>query len=104
MNGALGFVPVPLPFVELNNYHWREHQVTEVIFQPDGCRSDSCTVTGVDTLILPEGTDLYAGLLTVRYQEKELERSITFRVPTDVEIETTTSVTITTPDPNAWAQ
>ncbi len=104
LNGALGLVPVPLPFVELNDYDWKDHQVTEVTFQPDGCESDSCTVTGVDTLILPEGTDLYAGLLTVKYQEQELDRSVTLRVPTDVEIETITSVTITTPDPNAWAQ
>ena len=104
LNGALGLVPVPLPFVELNDYNWKDHQVTEVVFQPDGCESDSCTVTGVDTLILPEGTDLYAGLLTVKYQEKELGRSVTLRVPTDVTIETITSVTITTPDPNAWAQ
>ncbi len=104
LNGALGFVPVPLPFVELNDYDWKDHQVTEVAFQPDGCESDSCKVTGVDTLILPEGTDLYAGLLTVKYQEKELGRSVTLRVPTDVKIETRTSVTITTPDPNAWAQ
>ncbi len=104
LNGALGFVPVPLPFVELNDYDWKDHQVTEVAFQPDGCELESCTVTGVDTLILPEGTDLYAGLLTVKYQEKELGRSVTLRVPTDVKIETITSVTITTPDPNAWAQ
>ena len=104
LNGALGLVPVPLPFVELNDYDWKDHQVTEVTFQPDGCESDSCTVTGVDTLILPQGIDIYAGLLTVKYQEQELGRSVTLRVPTDVAIETVTTITISAPDPNAWAQ
>ncbi|WP_019505189.1 hypothetical protein [Pleurocapsa sp. PCC 7319] len=104
LDGALGFVPVPLPFIELNNYNWKDHQVTSVTFQPDGCQSDICTVTGIDTLILPEGTDLYAGLLTVNYQEGELGRAVTLRVPTDVEKETVTTVTISTPDPDAWVQ
>ncbi|VEP13965.1 hypothetical protein H1P_230029 [Hyella patelloides LEGE 07179] len=94
LNGALNFVPVPLPFVELNDYNWKDHQVTEVSFQPDDCQADSCTVTGVDSLTLPEGTDIYSGLLTVKYQEGELGRSVTFRVPTDVETETSTSITI----------
>ena len=103
-DGALGLVPVPLPFIELNNYNWKDHQVTKVTFQPDGCQSVSCTVTGVDTLVLPEGIDLYAGLLTVNYQEGELRRVVTLRVPTDVERETVTTVTIPTSDPDAWAQ
>ncbi|MGD1912490.1 MAG: hypothetical protein ACFB2X_17055 [Rivularia sp. (in: cyanobacteria)] len=103
-NGALGLVPVPLPFVNLNNYDWKDHQVTGVAFQPDGCQSNSCTVTGIDTLILPEGTDIYTGLLTVKYQEKELARSVTFRVPTDTQIETINTVTITTPKSNAWKE
>lgn len=104
LNGALGLVPVPLPFVELNDYNWKDHQVTEVVFQPDGCESDSCLVTGVDTLILPDDTDIYAGLLTVKYQEGELGRSVSLRIPTDVEIETITTVTITNPNPNVWTQ
>lgn len=103
-NGAVSLVPVPLSFVNLNNYDWKDHQVTGVAFQPDGCQSSSCTVTGIDTLILPEGTDIYTGLLTVKYQEKELARSVTFRIPTGTEIETINTVTISTSESNAWTQ
>lgn len=71
-DGALGFVPVPLPFVEVNEYNWKNHRVTRITFQPDGCKSNSCTITGTNTLTLPEGTNIYDGLLTVEYQEEKL--------------------------------
>jgi hypothetical protein len=103
-DGALSFVPVPLPFVEANKYNWEDHQVTKIIFQPDGCKLDSCKITGTKTLILPEGTNIYSGLLTIEYQEEKLSRSLSLRVPTDAEIETINSITINTSNPNAWAR
>ena len=98
LNGALGLVPVPLPFVEANKYNWKEHQVTSVTFQPNNCQTDFCQVTGTDTLTLPEGTNIHSGLLTIKYQEGKLARSLTFQVPPDAKTETITSVTITIPD------
>jgi hypothetical protein len=92
-DAALGFVPVPLPFVEVNKYNWKDHRVTGVAFQPDGCKLDSCKITGTDTLTLPRRTNIYGGVLTVEYQEKELTRSLSLRVPTDAETETLTSIT-----------
>ena len=65
LNGALGFVPFPLPFVEANKYDWENNQVTEVAFKSDRCKVDSCQLKGTDTLVLPEGTDIYAGLFTI---------------------------------------
>jgi hypothetical protein len=38
-------------------------------------------ISGKDTLVLPKGTDIYAGLFTIEYTEGNLERSIKFRVP-----------------------
>ncbi|MGL5075876.1 MAG: hypothetical protein ACRDBG_08535, partial [Waterburya sp.] len=93
-DGALGFVPVPLPFVEVNEYNWENHRVTRITFQPDGCKSNSCTITGTNTLTLPEGTNIYNGLLTVEYQEEKLSRSLTLRVPTDAKTETIDSIAI----------
>ncbi|MGL5940501.1 MAG: hypothetical protein ACRC2S_08965 [Waterburya sp.] len=103
-DGALSFVPVPLPFVEVNEYNWKNHRVTRITFQPDGCKSNSCTITGTNTLTLPEGTNIYDGLLTVEYQEEKLSRSLTLRVPTDAETETIDSIAIKNFDRHAWAK
>jgi hypothetical protein len=103
-DGALGFVPVPLPFVEANKYNWKDHRVTKITFQPDGCKLDNCTITGSNTLTLPEKTNIYSGVLTIEYQEEELKRSLAFRVPSDAETETINSITINTPNPNTGAR
>ena len=92
LNGALGLVPVPLPFVELNDYERKEHEMLEVSFQSDRCETESCIVTGKDTLTLPEDADLYDGLFTIYYQEKDLKRSISFRIPADLEAKTLETV------------
>lgn len=94
LDGALSFVPVPLPFVELNKYNWKDHRVTKVSFQPDGCQGNSCKITGIDTFNLPENTSIYAGLLTVEYQEENYQRSLTLRIPIDAETETINSISI----------
>ena len=94
LNGALGFVPIPLPFVEANKYDWNDHRVTGVAFKSDGCKSDGCIVTGTNTLVLPEGTDIYAGLFTIDYQEQDLKRSLSFRIPADTEAETIDTIVV----------
>jgi hypothetical protein len=104
IDGALSVVPIPLPFVETNGYNWEDHLVTRIAFQPDGCKLNSCTLTGTNTLTLPKGTNIYSGLLTIEYREKKLSRSLSLRVPTDAEIETINSITIDTPNPNTRAE
>jgi hypothetical protein len=94
LNGALGFVPFPLPFVEANKYDWENHQVIEVAFKSDRCQADNCTITGTDTLILPQGTDIYAGLFTIIYQEKDLRRSLSFKIPAEAKAETASNIII----------
>ena len=96
LNGALGFVPFPLPFVEANKYDWKDHRVTEVAFKSDSCKTNSCTITGRDTLVLPEGTDIYAGVFTIDYREKDLERSLSFRIPPDTKAKTIDTITVET--------
>lgn len=96
LNGALGFVPFPLTFVEANKYDWENHQVIEVAFKSDRCQTNNCTVTGTDTLILPKGTNIYAGLLTIYYQEKDLRRSLSFKISPDIEAETIDTITFKT--------
>jgi hypothetical protein len=94
LNGALGFVPFPLPFVEANKYDWENHQVIEVAFKSDRCQANNCTITGTDTLILPKGTDIYAGLFTMIYQEKDLRRSLSFKIPAETKTETASNIII----------
>lgn len=96
LNGALGLVPVPLPFVKANNYDWEDHQAIQVSFKSDRCKTDDCTITGIDTLILPEGTDIYAGLFSIDYLEKDLERSISFRIPERAKVKAIETITVET--------
>jgi hypothetical protein len=94
IDSALSFLPVPLPFVDTNQYKWEDHQVTGVAFKPDRCKKSShCQIIGTNTLILPKKTGIYAGLFTVEYTEGDYQRSLTFRVPTDVLAETTNLIT-----------
>lgn len=106
-NGAIGaLVPVPIPF-DFKFGQWKDSKTTKVAFIPDGCGVNSldkslqkdseqaqavlpttiqaalpnCALTGNNTIVLPPGTDIHAGLLTVEYEEDDLLRSITFRVP-----------------------
>ena len=95
LNGALGaLVPIPLPFVEANKYNWEDSRVTQVAFTSDSCQTNSCTITGTDSLTLPKRTNIYGGLFTISYQEKELKRSLEFRVPPKTKVETIDTVTI----------
>ncbi|WP_319419027.1 hypothetical protein [Pleurocapsa sp. FMAR1] len=43
---------------------------------------------------MPEGTDIYAGLFTINYQEKDLRRSLSFKIPADTEAETIDTIAV----------
>ena len=93
LNGALGFVPF-LPFVKANKYDWQDHRVTKVSFKSNSCKTNSCMITGTDSLVLPEGTDIYNGLFTIDYREKDLRRSLSFRIPKDTKVKTIETITV----------
>jgi hypothetical protein len=90
-NGAVGAAsPIPIPNIKFGQ--WSDNKMTRVTFKPDSCQESStnkampendlsCAIAGEDTLVLPNGTDIYAGLFTIEYNEGDLGRSITFRVP-----------------------
>ena len=94
LNGALGLVPFPFQFVEVNKYDWKNHQVTKVSFKSDRCNAKSCVITGKDTLVLPENTNVFSGLFTIDYQEKDLRRSLSFRIPEDTNVKTVETITV----------
>jgi hypothetical protein len=94
---ALGFIPYPIPF-DTNQYNWDDHQVIQVSFKSDRCKTDSCLVTGKKTLNLPRGTNIYQGLFTIEYQEEKLRRSLSFKIPADVKPTITNTVIVNVPD------
>lgn len=90
IDGFNGSIPVP----GVNFYRWADHKTRGIAFVPDGCSEtffnfsenaqpvqSNCAIKGTDSIRLPAGTDIHAGLLTIQYLEEELTRSITFRVP-----------------------
>jgi len=107
--GATSLVPEPgfldlLPFnwfdllpLDLNKYDWQDHQVTKVSFKSDRCNLDLCLVSGTTTIDLPPDTSFDEGLFTVEYTEKELLRSVTFRIPKDIKVTPITSLTVEVP-------
>ena len=96
LNGALGFVPFPLPFVKTNKYDWENHQIIKVSFRSDRCQAKNCTVIGKNSITLPEESNVYAGLFTIDYKEKDLRRSLSFRIPTDIKVEQIETITVET--------
>jgi|GEM_PF-3335655 len=111
-DGAKSLVPDPgvldlLPFnwfklipLDLNKYDWQDHQVSRVSFRSDRCKLDDCLVSGTTAIDLPEDTSFSQGLFTVEYQEKELLRSVTFRIPANIEVKAIATITVSVPD---WA-
>ncbi|MEL6929021.1 MAG: hypothetical protein AAFO95_10330 [Cyanobacteria bacterium J06600_6] len=108
--GAASLIPEPgilslLPFswldllpLDLNKYDWQDHQVTQVSFKSDRCQFDDCIVSGTTTIDLPANTKFSQGLFTVEYTEQELLRSVTFRIPADIEVTPIDTVTIQVPE------
>jgi hypothetical protein len=90
-NGAAG-AAVPLPIPNFKFSQWKDNSTTHVMFKSDSCQENpankavrdnplSCAIEGENTLVLPIGTNIYAGLFTIEYTEGDLVRSIAFRVP-----------------------
>jgi hypothetical protein len=83
--------PVPTPGINL--HRWDDHETRRIVFIPDGCLGDtlllpnstlpSCVIVGTDSITLPIRTNIYSGLFILEYQEKELLRTITFRIDTE---------------------
>jgi hypothetical protein len=118
LNQALNLVPLPMS-PGVNKYNWEDHRVTRVTFKSDHeasrcacvaavgiaavrhrhrCKLESCMTTGKKTLKLPKGTNIYQGVFTIEYQEKQLTRSISFKIPADLEVSTVNTTTITIPN------
>jgi hypothetical protein len=96
LNGAIGFIPSPI-LPDVNKYNWKDHQVIEVSFKSDRCKTDDCISTGKNTLQIPQETDLHQGTFTIQYQEEDLVRAITFKIPPDLKPEISNTVTVSTP-------
>ena len=95
LDGAVGaLIPIPLPYIEANKYGWEDHPITKVTYQRDNCKANNCIVIGKDTIILPPNADIYGGLFTIEYREKELKRSLTFRIPLDTKAEIIDTITV----------
>jgi hypothetical protein len=95
---AINSVGLPISF-----HRWHDHPTKQVVFVPDTCTSQQyqelsargvvrssgisssprCVVTGTDSVILPEGMDISRGQFTIEYQDGDLSRSVTFRVPSE---------------------
>jgi hypothetical protein len=70
-------------------YRWYDHKTTRVAFQLDNCvqkvisatSASSCLITGIETLMLPSGSNIRQGVITIEYEDRKLLRSVTFRLP-----------------------
>jgi hypothetical protein len=96
LNGALSFVPSPI-LPEVNKYNWEDHRVTRVSFKSDRCKDNSCVITGKKSLNISKKTNIHQGMLTIQYQEKDLIRGISFKIPPDADTSISKKITITTP-------
>ena len=98
IDGVMDLVDISVPFLfDTSLYKWEDSQVTQVSFKDDGCKQNKCIITGKETLKLPQGTNIYQGLFTIQYQEHDLMRSLSFRIPKGVEVETADTLTIAVP-------
>ena len=99
IDGAMDLVDLSIPILfDTNVYKWEDHQVNRVAFKSDRCARQKCIVKGRETLKLPPRTNIYQGVFTIQYREKDLARSLSFRIPTDVESETADTIVVDVPD------
>ena len=84
---------------DLKQYNWADHQVTQVSFKSDRCKSKNCEITGSKTIELPEQTNIHQGLFTIQYQEEDIQRSLSFRIPRDAEKEIIDTIAIDVRNP-----
>lgn len=108
--GILDLIPLPnllddyspfgideiLPF-DLNQYGWEDHPIIRVSFKQDSCPANDCLIAGKNTIHLPQGIDFSDGIFTVEYQEREFQRSVTFRIPADIAVEVESTIMIRVP-------
>ena len=99
IDGAMDLVDLSIPILfDTNVYKWEDRQVNRVTFKSDRCNRQQCIVKGRETLKLPPRTNIYQGIFTIQYQEKDLARSLSFRIPIDVESETADTIVVDVPD------
>ncbi|MFM2314421.1 MAG: hypothetical protein RLZZ04_3697 [Cyanobacteriota bacterium] len=96
LNGAVGFIPSPI-LPDVNKYNWEDHRILGVSFKSDRCKTDSCISTGKATLKISKKTDIHQGIFTIQYQEEDLIRAISFKIPPDTEAEISNTVTVNIP-------
>jgi hypothetical protein len=96
LNGALSFIPSPI-LPDVNKYNWEDHRVIGVGFKSDQCKTSSCMFTGKNMLKIPKKTNIHQGTFTIQYQEEDLIRAITFKIPPDIKAEIDNTITVSTP-------
>lgn len=109
---AIGLIPIPDFFgflsldllIDTEPYSWHSHKVTRVTFKSDRCKQIECEVTGKNSLKLPVKTNIYQGLFTIYYREKNLKRSLSFRIPADLEAIVIDTVIIEVPETSKLAK
>jgi hypothetical protein len=68
---------VPFPIA----HTWYDHPTSRIIFQPAGCQTATCQISGSDSVTVPAGSDIYQGQFTLEYTESGWLRTITFKLP-----------------------
>jgi hypothetical protein len=96
LNGAVGFIPSPI-LPDVSKYNWEDHRVIRVSFKSDRCKTDSCISTGRNTLKISKKINIHQGTFTIQYQEEDLVRAISFKIPPDIKAEIANTVTVSTP-------
>ena len=97
LGGAVGLIPYPIPF-DTDKHDWEDHQIIKVAFKSDRCQTDSCVVTGKKVLDLPPGTNIHQGLFTIKYQEKDLIRSLSFKIPDNAKVTIEKTIIVDVPE------
>lgn len=75
----------PVPFPRINFHKWADHKTLRLLFKPNHCPESmpNCATKGTTSIVLSNGTDIRAGKFTIEYAEKDLIRTITFKIPSD---------------------
>ena len=77
---------------------WEDHQVNKVKFKSDRCNRQQCIVKGKEALKLPPKTNIHRGLFTIQDREKDLARSLSFRISHNVKPKTVDTIVVDVPN------